>query len=299
MRHLKKTLQTAALLAILSLTGLYSTAQTSTKPHPHVEKEWILDFEPFRIAGNLYYVGTYELGCYLITTPQGNILINTGTIESVPLIRSHIKKLGFNIADTKILLTNQAHYDHVGGMAEIKKSSKAQMMVDASDAPVLADGGSSDFAFGGKGPMFVPVKADRLLHDHDTVQLGGMQIIVLHHPGHTKGSCSFLFDVKDDQRSYRVLIANMPTIVIDANKLSGMPAYPDVAKDYAYTFKELPKLQFDLWLGPHAGQFDLHQKHHPGDTYHPEAFMDRKGYDTAVNHLQKDYLKKLNPNAVN
>lgn len=168
----------------------------------------------------------------------------------------------------------------------------AKMMIDENDAPVLADGGNSDFVFGGKGSPFYPVTADRLLHDHDTVRLGGMQIIVLHHPGHTKGACSFLFDVKDEHRSYRVLIANMPTI-LDETKLSGMPGYPDVAKDYAYTFDSMKKLQFDIWLSSHASQFGLHQKSKPGDGYRPEVFADRRGYDAMLNDLQKIYLKKL------
>lgn len=279
----------AALLACLSFGSL--CAQTVTQPP--IQEEWIRDFEPFRIAGNLYYVGSYDLACYLITTREGNILINTGTKESVPIIRSHVERLGFNFADIKILLTNQAHFDHVGGMAEIKKTTHAKMMVDESDAAVLADGGNSDFVMGGKGLLFEPVKGDRLLHDHDTVRLGGMQIVVLHHPGHTKGSCSFLFDVKDDQRSYRVLIVNLPTL-LDATKLSGMPSYPEVGKDYAYTLKDLPKLQFDCWLCPHASQFGLHEKHQPGDRYRPEVFIDRKGYDSAVADVQKAYLQRLN-----
>jgi len=143
--------------------------------------------QPFRIAGNLYYVGTYDLAAYLITTPQGHILINTGLAESALMIRTHIEALGFRFAQVKILLATHAHYDHVAGMAEIKKLTGAKMMIDENDAQVLADGGNSDFIFGGKGSMFAPVKADRLLHDHDTVKLGGMEIIVLHHPGHTKG----------------------------------------------------------------------------------------------------------------
>jgi len=281
----------ATLLVSLSLSGLHTIAQKIT--HLKIEEDWVRDFEPFRIAGNLYYVGTYELGSYLITTTAGHILINTGTAESVPMIRSHIQQLGFRFSDIRILLTNQAHFDHVGGMADVKKKTHAQLMADEYDAPVLADGGNSDYYMGGKGPLFKPVKADRLLHDHDTIQLGGMQLIMLHHPGHTKGSCSFLFDVKDDQRSYRVLIANMPTI-LSKTTLSGMPAYPNVGKDYAYTLKELAGLSFDLWLCPHAGQFDLHQKHQPGDSYHPQAFMDRKGYDSAINDLQQAYLKKVN-----
>src|SRR5450756_1254685 len=113
---------------------------------------------------------------------------STGTVESVPMIRSHVKQLGFKFSDIKILLTNQAHFDHVGGMAAVKKKTHAKLMVDEYDAPVLADGGNSDYDFGGKGPLFEPVKADRLLHDRDTVQLGVMQLIRFHRSGDTLGS---------------------------------------------------------------------------------------------------------------
>ncbi len=167
------------------------------------------------------------------------------------------------------------------------------MKIEASDAQVLVDGGNSDYIFGGKGMLFAPVKADRLLHDHDTVSLGGMHIVVLHHPGHTKGASSFLFDVKDSLHTYRVLIANMPSI-LDETKLPSMPGYPNVGKDYAYTLKAMRGLHFDLWLSSHASQFDLHEKHKPGDPYNPEVFRDRKGYDAALDKLEKDYEKKLN-----
>ncbi|HSN09003.1 MAG TPA: subclass B3 metallo-beta-lactamase, partial [Hanamia sp.] len=180
---------------------------------PRADEEWTREYQPFRIAGNLYYVGTYDLASYLITTSKGNILINTGLASSAPLIKKNVEKLGFNFSDIKILLITHAHYDHVGAMAEIKKMTGAQLMVDAADAPVLADGGLSDYELGKYGRTFAPVKADRLLHDHDTVTLGNMHLVMLHHPGHTKGACSYLFDVKDDKRTYRVLIANMPSII--------------------------------------------------------------------------------------
>ncbi len=292
MPALKRSLQLTLLIANLSLISFFSSAQKVIPP-PLMQEEWSRDYAPFRICGNLYYVGTYDLACYLITTPQGNILINTGLPGSVPMIRAHVEAIGFKFSDIKILLATHAHFDHVGGMAEVKKITGAKMMINENDAPVLADGGNSDFVFGDKGSTFELVKADRLLHDHDTVRLGGMQIIVLHHPGHTKGACSFLFDVKDEHRSCRVLIANMPTI-LDETKLSGMPGYPDIAKDYAYTFDSMKKLQFDIWLSSHASQFGLHQKHKPGDNYRPEVFADRQGYDAMLNDLQKIYLKKLN-----
>src|SRR5258707_243843 len=124
-------------------------------------------------------------------------------------------------------------------------------MIEEMDASVMADGGNSDFLMGGRGPIFPPVKADRLLHDRDTVRLGDMKIVVLHHPGHTKGACSFLFDIADGARTYRVLIANIPTLLDDA-KFPGMPSYPQVEKDYAYTLKAMKGLSFDLWFAAHA-----------------------------------------------
>lgn len=270
--------------------GGRGAAQKLTHPLP-IDSLWVKDCPPFRIVGNLYYVGSYDLGCYLITTPKGDMLINTGTDGSDTLIRRHVEALGFRFSDIKILLITQAHFDHTGGLAAVKRETGATLMVDRADASVLADGGNSDFIFGGKGITFCPVKADRLLHDRDTIRLGGMRVELLHHPGHTKGSCSYLFDVKDETRTYRVLIANMPS-VLSATNLAGMPAYPNVGKDYAYTFDAMKNLHFDIWLAAHAGQFDLQQKHPAGSAYNPQAFIDQRGYDAALNELYQAYVKK-------
>jgi metallo-beta-lactamase class B len=266
-------------------------AQKAVK-HPISNEEWSRDYQPFRIAGNLYYVGTYDLAAYLITTPQGHILINTGLDDSEALIRAHVNTLGFKFKDIKILLATHAHFDHVGAMASIKKQTGARLMINEKDAPLLADGGDSDYILGGKGATFVPVKADRLLHDHDTIKLGDTNIVMLHHPGHTPGASSFLFDVKDGQRIYRILIANMPSILDEAD-LAGMPRYPDVGKDYAYTLNAMKSLQFDLWLSSHASQFDLHKKHKPGDVYKPEVFSDRTAYDESLAEWEKVYSERL------
>jgi metallo-beta-lactamase class B len=180
----------------------------------------------------------------------------------------------------------------VGAMAAIKKETGAQMMIDEKDAAVLADGGISDYALSSNGIMFQPVKADRLLHDGDMIQLGDMQLIMLHHPGHTKGSCSFLFTVHDEQRSYRVLIANMPTIIAD-KRFADITAYPEISKDYAYTLQAMKNIHFDIWLSSHASQFNLHEKHQAGDAYDPAAFIDQQGYDSTLSDLQKQYDEKL------
>ena len=277
------------LAAVLSISISVNAQKIN---EPRTTAEWTATYQPFRIAGNLYYVGTYDLACYLITTTKGNILINTGLAASESEIKNNIETLGFKFSDTKILLTTQAHYDHVGAMAAIKQRTGANLMVDAKDAEVLTSGGNSDYELGHYGTSFKPVKADRLLHDGDTIRLGDMQLIMLHHPGHTKGSCSFLFTVKDGQRSYRVLIANMPTIVTD-KKFTDITAYPGIASDYAYTFNAMKNIKFDLWLASHANQFKMHDKHKPGDAYNPAAFIDKPGYHTALSDLRKQYDEKM------
>ena len=283
-------------IVLAALLSMSITANAQKINEPRTTAEWTATYQPFRIAGNLYYVGTYDLACYLITTTKGNILINTGLAASESQIKNNIETLSFKFSDIKILLTTQAHYDHMGAMAAIKESTGAQLMVDEKDAEVVASGGSSDYELGHYGTSFKPVKADRLLHDRDTIRLGDMQLVMLHHPGHTKGSCSFLFTVKDDQRSYKVLIANMPTIVTD-KKFTEITAYPEIASDYTYTFNAMKNIKFDLWLASHASQFKLHDKHKPGDAYNPAAFIDQPGYDSALSDLQKKYDEKVKKDA--
>ena len=285
-----RNLSSIILAAVLSITICTAAAQKIKEPKGN--PDWSKPYEPFRIAANLYYVGTYDLACYLITTPQGSILINTGLKASVTQIKENIKALGLKYADIKILLTTQAHYDHVGAMAVIKQQTGAQLLVHAKEAEVLKDGGHSDYALGGKGSSFQPVTPDRLLQDDDTIQLGNMQLQLLHHPGHTKGSSSFLFTVNDGQRSYNVLIANMPSIVTD-KPFEAISDYPEIKNDYAYTLKAMKNISFDLWLASHASQFNLHRKHQPGDVYNPSAFADRSGYDAALADLQQDYDARL------
>ncbi|MDB5286918.1 MAG: bla [Mucilaginibacter sp.] len=288
---LKYILKKIVLIIGLSFVSFLAFAQKVAEPK-NMPYEWSKPYQPFQIAGNLYYVGSYDLACYLIVTPQGNILINTGLAASSRMIKANIEALGFKLADTKILLTTQAHFDHLGAMAAIKKLTGAKMMVDEKDSDIMADGGSSDYALGGKGSTYKAVKADRLLHNGDTIKLGNMQLVMLHHPGHTKGSSSFLFDVEDEQKHYKILIANMPTIVT-GKSFSDIPAYPDITKDYAYTLDAMKKLSFDIWLSSHASQFGLHTKHKPGDGYNPAAFMDRNGYDAAISDLQNQFSERI------
>ena len=279
------------------IAAFFITSTVAQEIHePKIDSDWVKPYPPFRIAGNLYYVGTHDLGCYLITTKKGNILINTGTAVSPTLIKNSIEQLGFNFKDTKILLVMHGHFDHAGGVADIKEQTGAKVMADAADEDVLESGGKTDYELGKYGVSFKPVKPDRLLHDGDIVKLGDMQITMLHHPGHTKGSCSYLFTVKDSDRSYRVLIANMPSIITD-KRFADITAYPTIQQDYAYTLNAMKNIQFDIWLAAHASQFELQQKHPPGSAYNPSAFMDKENYYAELNELQKTYDDKLKKDA--
>jgi metallo-beta-lactamase class B len=279
------------ILFSLLFAGMLASAQTVNEPK-NVPADFSKPYPPFRIAGQLYYVGTTDLACYLIVTPKGDVLINTGLASSAANIKANIEALGFQLRDIKILLTTQAHYDHMGAMAAIQKATGATMMVDEGDVPVATDGGNSDYALGGHGSFYQPVKVGRVLHNGDTISLGGVHLVILHHPGHTKGSCSYLFTVKDEQRSYTVLIANMPTVVT-SKKFNEIPEYPNIAADYQYTFKAMKPLKFDIWLASHSSQFGLETKHPPGSAYNPAAFIDQKGYDDELNELQTDFEKKM------
>jgi metallo-beta-lactamase class B len=289
-----KFISKSIMVAFILSLSLSVSAQEAKEPK--ADSEWVKPCQPFRIAGNLYYVGTHDLACYLITTSKGNILINTGLAASAAQIRKSIETLGFKYADTKILLTTQAHYDHMGAMAAIKKSTHAKLMADEKEADVLESGGLSDYELGKYGVTFKPVKPDRLLKDSAIIKLGGMKLLMLHHPGHTKGSCSFLFTVKDNGQSYRVLIANLPSIIVD-RPFAAITAYPTIASDYAYTLRVMKDIPFDIWLASHASQFKLHDKHQPGNAYSPAAFIDPKGYADAMNNLQKQYDEKLKKDA--
>jgi len=253
--------------------------------------DWRKPFEGHRVVANLYYVGGYDLACFLITSPEGHILINTGLDDSTPLLRNSIESLGFRMADVKILLTMQAHWDHTAALAEIKKTTGAKMWATASDAPILEDGGMSDPQFGGR-VSFAPVKVDRRIKDGETIRLGDTRLGVVLSPGHTTGSVSYTMKVREGGRDYNVVIANMASIN-KGKRLVDRPTYPGVAKDFADTFRKQKALPCDIWVAAHGSQYNLHAKYKAGDSYAPEIFVDPQGYLAAVERHEKLYLDQL------
>jgi metallo-beta-lactamase class B len=254
-------------------------------------EEWRRPFAAHRVVGNVYYVGTYDLACFLITTPQGHALINTGLRDSAPLIRKSVTDLGFKFEDIRWLLTTQAHYDHVAALAEVQKLTGAKVLATAPDAAVLEDGGKSDFHWGA-AYNYAPAKVSERIADGQTLNLGGVELTVHLHPGHTRGSASYALTVKEGGRDYRVLIANIGTIN-NGVRLTANTKYPAIADDYAKTFASQNKLPCDVFLASHASQYRLHEKYTPGMPYQPDRFVDPEGYRRTVAASEAAYRRQL------
>lgn len=270
--------------------GLLALASSGLAQNP---PEWTRAFPPFRIIGNVYWVGSYDLATYLITTPQGNILINTGVGDTAKQIKASVEQLGFKITDTKILTATHGHFDHVAGMAELKRMTGARVLISEPDKELLETGGKADFRFGDTpGARFDPVRVDGTFKDSDTISLGGTTLTAHLHPGHTKGATSFTLNVVEGQKTYRVVIANMGSINPGVT-VSGMPKYPGIADDYARTFKAQKDMAIDIWLASHASQFKLHEKYKPGDVFNPDRFVDPQGFKAEVERLEQIYREQL------
>jgi metallo-beta-lactamase class B len=293
---MKSRLAFAAALALAALSVNFpATAQTAPqRVHPPItNQDWLRPFPGFKIVGNLYYVGTYDLGCYLIATKDGLILINSGAPGSFPLIKANIEALGFKLTDIKLITSTHAHWDHVGDLAEFKRISGAPMLMNERDADVVESGGNIDYRRPeGRGIIYDPLKVDRRLKDGDTFELGGTTVTAHFSPGHTKGATSFTFPIQDGGRTYNVLIANMPGINAGV-KLLDSPGYPTVSQDFAYTIADLAKRTPDIWLSSHAGQFNLHEVYKPGDPYNPARFGDLNAYRAKIASYDKAYKDQL------
>jgi metallo-beta-lactamase class B len=216
-------------------------------------------------------------------TPAGDILINTGLADSTPLIRESFRNLGFRLEDVKILLTMQAHYDHVAAMNEIHKITGAKLYITEPDAPVLEDGGRSD-PFPNPEYRFAPVKVDRRLKNGDVVSLGGTELKVILTPGHTRGSVSYATSLIDQGQKRRVLLANMNTVVMP---LVGNRKYPQIADDYERAYATQRQLSPDIWLAAHASHYNMAAKVKAG------SFVDPQGYKQAVEHYYSLFRETL------
>lgn len=240
--------------------------------------DWHKEFPAFKIAGNLYYVGTADLAVYLIHTPQGNILINSDFKQDVPTIKKSIESLGFKYGDTKILLISHAHGDHDEATGVIKADTGAKLEVMEQD---VAD---EESAKRGRPGAHV----DRVLRDGDTVELGGSKWVAHLTPGHTKGCTTWTSQIQEGGRTLNVVIVGSPNVNA-GYYLVGNKNYPGIAEDYVKTFAVLKSLPCDIFLGAHGAYFDMKAKYEKFKAGDKNAFIDPEGYKAYIAEREKTF----------
>lgn len=263
--------------------------------HAQTNPDWITPIAPYRIAGNLYYVGSRDLASYLIVTPQGDILINSNLESSVPMIRAGVERLGFKFKDIKILLISHAHFDHDSGSAELIRQTGARYMVMDGDVSVVESGGATDFAYG--KDTYAPAKVNRILHDGDAVKLGGTVLIAHKTAGHTRGCTTWTMQVKEAGRALDVVIVGSWNVnpgwrLVDR---PDQPAsYPGIAADYRRTFATLKRLPCDIFLGAHGAYFGMLAKLDRIKAGAREnVWIDPSGYQAAVAEREQAFETEL------
>ena len=255
--------------------------------------DWTAPFPPHKIIANVYYVGSKDLASYLITTPQGHILINSNVESSVTSIKQNVERLGFHFSDIKILLISHAHFDHCAGSALIKQLTGAKYMVMDGDVPVVEDGGRSDFQYGRPSEtLFKPTKVDRVLHDGDEVRLGDVVLTAHLTAGHTKGCTTWTMQVREDGKVHNVVVVGSPN-VNPGYKLVHNSSYPRIAQDYEHTFQVLKSLPCDVFLGAHGGYYGMTAKFERAGKNGANPFVDPEGYKAYVADREQAFRAEL------
>lgn len=275
----------------LCLLLLVPASLLRAAPNP----EWTTPVAPFRIADNLYYVGSQDLASYLVVTAKGDILINSSLESSPALIKKSVEQLGFHFSDIKILLISHSHADHDAGSAEVKRLTGAKYMVMDGDVPVVESGGAKDFAY--PKDLYPAVKVDRVLHDGDQVRLGDAVLVAHKTPGHTRGNTTW---------TMRAMIGGKPRDVVIVGSWfvnpgyrlvdhPGKPAsYPGIAADYEHSFVVWKSLPCDVFLGAHGQYFDMLAKLERAKTGAGESvWIDPEGYKTALTERQQAFEAEL------
>ncbi len=274
----------------------------STLSHAATDAAWTKPIAPFQIADNLYYVGSQDLASYLVVTPNGNILINANLATSPPQIRASVEKLGFRWKDTKILLNSQAHFDHIGGAAEVIRETHAKNMVMDGDVSVAETGARTDFLAPSPNILtYTPVHVDRILHDKDTVTLGGVTLTAHKTAGHTRGCTTWTMRSHipgDPAGTLRNIVIVGGVSFWSEYHFVATPhhpvSYPGILQDFQHTFAVLRALPCDVFLGAHGSYFNMLAKLRHDPREGPRVFIDHDGYENFVAHAQRTFEQAVN-----
>ncbi|SFJ27229.1 BJP family subclass B3 metallo-beta-lactamase [Bradyrhizobium sp. cf659] len=280
---------TAALCALVLFVPA-AQAQTIKDFLAVAMKKWTAPFEPFQLIDNIYYVGTDGIAVYVVKTSQGLILMDTAMPQSTGMIKDNIAKLGFKVADIKIILNTHAHLDHTGGFAEIKKETGAQLIAGERDKPLL-EGGYYPGDEKNEDLTFPAVKVDRAVKEGDKVTLGDTTLTAHATPGHSPGCTSWEMTVKDGRESREVLFFCSGTVAL--NRLVGQPTYPGIVDDYRATFAKAKAMKIDVLLGPHPEVYGMQAKRAEMKEGAPNPFVKPGEIVTYATGLSEDFDKQL------
>lgn len=271
-----------------------------------IEKNRQIPVGPFQIAGNLYYVGTTNVTSFLLTGPEGHVLIDGAYPETAPTIIESIAKLGYDITDVKILLNSHAHADHAGGLAALKEASGGELWVSDADADLIEAGGRGDETFGPLRMLqhvglatYPRAKVDRRLADGDTVRLGPIALTANITAGHTRGCTSWSFPVQDGERE--LLAVSICSLTLSPFiSLVEPEVYPGIREDFENSFQRLRSMPADIFLASHTNWFKMQQKLRArNNTTNPvDPFIDHEGYlqfiESAENQFRTTIAKQQN-----
>jgi metallo-beta-lactamase class B len=259
-------------------------------------KDWSLPFEPRRIIGNIYYVGSNMISSFLITTPAGHILIDTGHIQMLPMVEANIEKLGFRVKDVKILLNSHAHVDHCGGFAEFKRRTGATIVVSKPDGEMMMQGGKNDYADNGvyengDNLDYEPIKPDHFIADGEHVDLGGTTLTAHLTPGHTKGCTSWSMRANEAGKDYDVLF--LCGLTVSPYKLTNNDHYPNIVQDAQNSLMRLRGMHADVLLAPHDFYFNLQSKAARQKEGAPNPFIDPTELGRHLTEMENDFQQAL------
>lgn len=270
----------SAIAVSLLLSTIPAQAQTVSDLIAQFRARWNTPVEPFKIIDNVYYVGTAGLSSFLVTSPSGHVLIDTGLPEATPLIKASIDKLGFKLTDIKYLLNTHAHFDHTGGFAELKKDTGAQMVASAGDKPLL-EGGSYPGQENEAVLKFPPVTVDRVIGEGDKITIPDLvgkgrakrdlTLTARMTPGHTPGCTSWTTVTREKKWNHTVVFFCSSTVAL--NKLAGNLTYPGIVDDYKKTFATAKGIIADVFLAPHPEMFKMDDKRPNIDKFGVNPFV--------------------------
>jgi metallo-beta-lactamase class B len=261
----------------------------TTPAHARSRPEWTKPVTPFRVAGNVYYVGTQGIGVYLIAAGKQAILLDGGLEQNAPQIEKNIEALGFKLSDVRIILNSHAHFDHAGGIARLKRDTGAVFYASPGDRDALEHGlhnGETDYPRG----HFPPVHVDRVLSDGESVALGGVRLKATFTPGHTKGCTTWSTDVITPDKVLSVVFPC--SLTTGGNILVGNKTYPDIVRDYQASFTKVGNLKADIVLTNHPEFADVLGREKKVEAGRADAFVDPKLLGEIVAGAREDFDKE-------